>query len=90
METAVRGSHGEAITERTSEIIWSGGRLLDAHYDEFVLQVTLPDTPGAVLVFPVVQECEQGVHRWIELPEAGKTPAGLKEPAPQLRLLPKP
>jgi uncharacterized protein YcnI len=90
MENAIRGAHGEMIVDRVSEIVWSGGPLADAHYDEFVLQVVLPNTPGEVLAFPVVQECAQGVHRWIQLPEAGKSGSDLKEPAPLLRLLPRP
>jgi uncharacterized protein YcnI len=48
--------------------------------------VRLPATPGATLYFPVVQECEHGVTRWIEIPEPGKTSRDYKEPAPALRL----
>jgi uncharacterized protein YcnI len=36
----------------------------------------------------VVQECEKGVHRWIEIPAAGKTASDYKEPAPALKLVP--
>ena len=39
--------------------------------------------------FPLVQECEKGVHRWIEIPAAGKSGHDLAEPAPALKLLPK-
>lgn len=83
-------SHGNTITEGVREVAWSGGRLLDAHYDEFVMQGRLPDKAETKLYFPVVQECEQGVHRWIELPEPGKSADDYKEPAPQLTLTPKP
>lgn len=49
------------------EIAWTGGRLDDAFYDEFVLMVRTPAEPGALLRFPVVQECEGGVvARWTE------------------------
>jgi uncharacterized protein YcnI len=90
LEGRVVGSHGETITETISEVSWSGGRLLDEHFDEFAMQVRLPKAePGTVLYFPVVQECEHGVTRWIEIPDAGK-PGNLKEPAPALRLTPKP
>jgi uncharacterized protein YcnI len=75
--------------ENVSEVAWSGGSLPDEHYDEFALRVRLPDKPGATLYFPVVQECRQGVHRWIELPAAGQSADDLKEPAPALRLTPK-
>lgn len=82
--------HGGKITEGVREITWGGGKLLDAHYDEFVFRGQLPSKPGQVLYFPVVQECEKGVHRWIEIPAAGKSANDYKEPAPALKLLPKP
>jgi len=85
----IEGPHGSKITETIREVSWSGGRLLDENYDEFWMQVRLPDRPGTSLYFPVVQQCEKGVHRWIETPEPGKSPRDLKEPAPQLRLKPK-
>src|SRR4051812_16881164 len=49
--------HGRRITERVSEVTWTG-KLLDENFDEFVLQVRLPDTPGQTLYFATVQECE--------------------------------
>ena len=45
---------------------------------------------GKMLYFPVVQECERGVYRWIEIPAAGKSSGDYPEPAPALKLLPKP
>jgi periplasmic copper chaperone A len=77
------------ISEGVTEIDWSGGRLPDDYYDEFVFQSYLASDlqPGQTLYFPIVQECEKGVHRWIETPAAGKD---YPEPAPGLKLLPKP
>lgn len=79
------------ISEGVTEISWSGGKLPDAHYDEFVFQGNLADDlePGKMLYFPVVQECEKGVHRWIEIPAEGKGAGDYREPAPGLKLLPK-
>ncbi|MGH7004549.1 MAG: YcnI family protein [Alphaproteobacteria bacterium] len=85
----VTEGHGRVITERVSEVVWSGGKLLDAHYDEFGIHMKLPDKPNTVLYFPAIQECEKGVHRWIEIPEPGKSARDYKEPAPALRLGPK-
>ena len=79
--------HGNKITEVVSEVSWSGGRLDDAHFDEFGLVMRLPDRPNATLYFPVVQECEQGVHRWIEIPKPGWH-EHLNEPAPGISVLP--
>jgi uncharacterized protein YcnI len=90
LATPVKGSHGEAITEAITEVSWSGGKLLDEHFDQFMMQVRLPNAPaGTILYFPVVQECETGVTRWIEIPRAGDKSGGLKEPAPALRLTPR-
>ena len=81
--------HG-SVSEGVKEVDWSG-RLPDDYYDEFVLSVYLTDelVPGHMLYFPVVQECENGIHRWIEIPQEGKSPGDYKEPAPGLKLLPK-
>ena len=85
---------GTPVTEGVTEISWSGGKLLDAHYDEFVFTGTIAEelTGGQTIHFPVVQECETGVHRWIEIPTGQHSHghgAGSSEPAPALRLLPK-
>ena len=62
--------HGTKLTEGVKEVVWSGGKLPDAFYDEFVVSTFLTDglKPNTTLYFPVVQECEQGVSRWIDIP----------------------
>jgi uncharacterized protein YcnI len=85
---------GAKITEGVTEIAWSGGKLADAHYDEFVFMGALAEElePGKTIYFPVVQECEKGVHRWIEIPKDGEHGGhgdDSAEPAPGLKLLPK-
>lgn len=82
--------HGAPVSEGVVEIVWSGN-LPDDYYDEFVLRGTLADslTPGERLYFPVVQECENGAERWIDIPAAGADPHSLKYPAPGLKLLPR-
>jgi uncharacterized protein YcnI len=81
------------VSGGVTEIAWSGGKLADDHYDEFVFASALADDlqPGQALYFPVVQECEKGVHRWIEIPAAGSHGSHSEgsEPAPGLKLLPK-
>lgn len=89
LDKPITDSHGKEITERISEIVWTGGKLPDEYYDEFVMRVKLPNKAGETLYWPTVQECEKGVHRWIEIPEAGKNADAYEEPAPQLILLPK-
>ena len=47
--------------------------------------------PNSMLYFPVVQECEQGVSRWIDIPKDGEAHGhGSKSPAPGVKLMPKP
>ncbi|HEX6364128.1 MAG TPA: YcnI family protein [Albitalea sp.] len=86
----VDAGHGRMASERVSEVAWSGGSLPDDQFDEFRIVMKLPDRPGTTLYFPVVQECADGVTRWIEIPEAGRPAGALKEPAPGLKLMPKP
>ena len=77
-------SHGKPVTTKVAEITWRGGPLPDAWYDEFVMQVKLPDTPGR-FAFKVGQVCEKGRVDWVEMPAAG---ARASAPAPVLEVLP--
>ncbi|MGY8633935.1 YcnI family protein [Bradyrhizobium sp. 14AA] len=85
--------HGNKLSSGVKEVAWSGGKLADKNYDEFVLSTFLTDglKANTTLYFPVVQECETGVSRWIEIPAegAGHSHEG-KSPAPGVKLLPKP
>jgi periplasmic copper chaperone A len=83
--------HEAKLSEGVVEITFSGGNLPDAYYDEFVFTGFIADDleAGRILYLPVVQECEKGVHRWIEIPAAGKSSRDYPEPAPALKLMPK-
>jgi uncharacterized protein YcnI len=85
---------GAKLSEGVTEIAWSGGNLADAHYDEFVFTGAIAEElqPGRTIYFPVVQECQKGVHRWIEIPAGGHGGGhghDGPEPAPGLKLLPR-
>ena len=88
--------HGNKVSSGAKEVVWSGGKLPDHNYDEFVISTFLTDSlkPNTTLYFPVVQECEQGVSRWIDIPAEGHAghshDHGSKSPAPGLKLLPRP
>ena len=85
-------AHGTQLTEGVTEVDWSGGNLPDAFYDEFVVTGFIGDeaSAGQTMYFPVVQECEKGVSRWIEVPRDGtQVNDESGEPAPALKLLPK-
>lgn len=82
--------HGSQVSEGVTEIVWSGGNLLDDEYDEFVLRgyLTPALTAGETLYFPVVQECPEGAaERWIEAPAQGQSSDDLEMPAPGVRLI---
>ncbi|WP_404540875.1 YcnI family protein [Bradyrhizobium sp. USDA 223] len=85
--------HGNKLSSGVKEVAWSGGKLPDKNYDEFIMQAVLTDKLKAntTLYFPVVQECETGVRRWIEIPtDASSHSHEGKSPAPGVKLLPKP
>jgi uncharacterized protein YcnI len=86
LDEAVTDAQGNAGTTRVSEIHWTGGKLLDEHYEEFVMRVRLPDMPGETLYFATIQECEEGVDRWIEIPAEGQSGHDLDFPAPSVTL----
>ncbi|HWF96690.1 MAG TPA: DUF1775 domain-containing protein [Xanthobacteraceae bacterium] len=86
-------ARGTSVTEGVTEVDWSGGNLPDAYYDEFVLTGYVSDAApaGQTMYFPVVQDCEKGVNRWIEIPAAdGAQAPEPAEPAAALKLQPKP
>jgi periplasmic copper chaperone A len=76
---------GNTVTRGVLEVTWSGGRLLDDHFDLFELRLGMPNAPGKTLWFPTVQRCVKGVHRWIQIPKKGQ--AEPEEPAPGVRLV---
>ena len=81
-------SYGSLVASGVTTITWSGGSLPDDYYDEFVFRgAVAKEVSAAALYFPVVQQCETGANRWVEIPAAGQDAHGLKEPAPELRLV---
>jgi uncharacterized protein YcnI len=83
--------HGTKISEGVKEVVWSGGKLPDDNYDEFVVSTFLTDSlkPNTMVYFPTVQECEQGVSRWIDIPAEGSAGHARESPAPGVKLMPK-
>ncbi|HEY3793997.1 MAG TPA: DUF1775 domain-containing protein [Bradyrhizobium sp.] len=84
--------HGAKLSEGVKEVVWSGGKLPDDFYDEFVISTYLTGAlkPDTMLYFPTVQECEQGVSRWIDIPVDPAHAHDSKWPAPGVKLIPKP
>lgn len=90
-DTSYSYFHGATFSEGVKEVTWSDGKLPDAFYDEFVLSVFIVGdlAPGRMLYFPVVQTCENGAHKWIEVPAPDKPDVKLNDPAPGVMLTPK-
>jgi periplasmic copper chaperone A len=74
---------GREVRSGVKEIVWSGGDLADAHYDEFVFTARMTETLAeGPLYVPTVQECASAQARWTEIPAAGQDAHALKSPAP--------
>ena len=90
---------GKKVAEGITEVDWTGGKLPDKTRETFVIDTFLTGglKPNTTLYFPTVQECEQGVSRWIEIPaegehsheSSGHSHEG-RAPAPGVKLLPAP
>jgi periplasmic copper chaperone A len=78
-------SHGTPVGERTAQFTWSGGRLLDAEYDEFVIVMPLPDSTGKRAIH-VLQQCEKGQNDWAAVAVEGQEKP--RFPAPTLDVVP--
>ncbi len=83
--------HGAKLSDGVREVVWSGGKLSDDNYDEFVISTYLTGAlkPNTILYFPTVQECEEGISRWIDIPAEASAHES-KSPAPSVKLMPKP
>jgi periplasmic copper chaperone A len=65
----IEGSHGEEITERETEVIYTaqaGSELADGFRQSFTLGFQAPDAPGEHLFFKTIQTCVEGETAWIE------------------------
>lgn len=75
--------HGKEVTETVSEITWKGGPLSDDYMDEFGVSLKLPENSSdPKLVFPVIQECEKGINRWVEVAKTEEEAHKKRFPAP--------
>jgi len=77
-------SHGKEIRRDVRTVRWRG-KLLDAHYDEFVVMTKVWNKLGSVPI-PVTQICEKGRMDWNQLPDGSGE--RLDYPAPALEIMP--
>ncbi len=69
LDEPVESGHGEAQTERVSEITWTaeaGNELPDHYRQVFTIGFQAPEEVGERLFFKVVQTCTEGETPWIE------------------------
>lgn len=83
VDPPITDEHGNETVERVASVTYTTDKPLPEGYrDEFELSVTLPESVGDTLVFPVVQRCEEGESAWTEVPEQGQSAEDLELPAP--------
>jgi uncharacterized protein YcnI len=70
LDEPLEGPHGEEITERVTEVVYSaeeGNELPDGYRDTFTIGFRTTFTePGDYLFFKTIQACEEGENAWIE------------------------
>jgi uncharacterized protein YcnI len=75
---------GAKVNEGVTEIAWSGGKLADAHYEEFVFTSALAEEleGGRTVYIPVVQECEKVCTAGSKSPPAAARRATIQARSP--------
>ena len=86
LDEPVDSGHGFQIRQAVTEVTWRGGHLDNAHFDEFVLSLRLPQKTGAMLYFATLQTCETGTQDWSQIPAGGQAWHALPSPAPFIKV----
>lgn len=71
---------------RVTEVAWVLASAAGEGAREFAVSGRFTGETGDVVYFPLVQECEQGEHRWIDVPPTLEEWGDLEEPAPYVVL----
>lgn len=78
LPSPVSNGHGGEYTERVSHIRYTARSPLEEGYrDTFEIALTLPESAGERLDFPVIQTCAEGETAWVQT-------AAEDEPEPEL------
>ncbi|KAF7731206.1 hypothetical protein EC973_000621 [Apophysomyces ossiformis] len=80
---------GKSINQTVSNFTWSGGILPSDQYQDFPVQITLPQVdltnqPNVTLYFPTVQTCANGTAAWTGIPNTPGYNATASKPSPQI------
>lgn len=78
----VTDSHGNAVTKRVSDVVYTAKTpLADGYRDTVALQLQLPaNAAGQTLAFPVLQNCEVGSTSWNQPTVEGQNEPELPAP----------
>lgn len=89
LDTPIEGGHGEQITERVAEVVYTAKTpVAEGYRDVFVLSVPIPDDgAGTTMYFPTIQTCERGETAWIEIPTEDQDASDLESPAPSVAVV---
>lgn len=88
-DVSAPGDDRWTVEQAADALTWTtGDPLPDAETDDVQLSLRLPDDAGAELVFPVIQQCEEGEVAWTEVAEHGEGHDALERPAPVLVVTP--
>lgn len=71
-------------TDEGDVVIYDEGSLADGTAGTFEITMTLPPTPDTTIWFPMVQRCDEGELRWIEIPVEGEDEPDSPAPGVQL------
>ncbi|CAK4077185.1 unnamed protein product [Aphanomyces euteiches] len=76
-------------TDAISKVTWYGGSLPNELYQDFGIQMKIPDLPiGTILYFPVTQNTDpNGTIAWTSIPDASGKLADASHPAPKVTLV---
>ena len=78
-------NHGTQVTEGVKEVSFTADTPLpDNRMTQFGISMKMPDKAGTTISFPVVQVCEKGENRWIDIPVEGQEEP--EHPAPGIKL----
>ncbi|PUB23470.1 uncharacterized protein (TIGR03382 family) [Promicromonospora sp. AC04] len=82
-DVTASGTDRWAVDQAADGLTWTTDQPLpDGEHAEVEFSVRLPDDVGATLVFPVVQQCEEGEAAWTEVAEHEESDEALDRPAP--------
>lgn len=88
-DVTASGTDRWAVDQTADGLTWTTDEPLpNGEHAEVEFSLRLPDDAGATLVFPVIQQCEEGETAWTEVAEHGDGHEALDRPAPVVVVTP--